>query len=167
MSLPAYLFLYDENGMLLRGGSQAAGRENAIEIMSSSYGVRQPVDPHTGRMGGTRQHDPYIIHKQVDKLSPLLAICVCEGRRLQKAEMRYYETNDAGTEREVYRVTMEEVVVMYVNASHTWIPGSGNHNMIETVGLRYARIEWHYLDGMIKYDDAWVKTATQQAQPRQ
>lgn len=50
MSLPAYLFLYDENGMLLNGGGLSLGREGAIEVMSSSYGVSQPVDANTGRM---------------------------------------------------------------------------------------------------------------------
>lgn len=165
MSLPAYLFLYDENGMLLNGGSLASGREGAVEVMSSSYGLSQPVDPHTGRMGGTRQHAPYTIHKQLDKLSPYLAICICEGRRLQKAEVRYYEINDAGIEREVYRVTMGDVVITSVNANHTYIPGAKGHNMIEAVGLRYNSIEWHYLDGMIKYFDAWNKPAPQQHQP--
>ncbi|WP_370964959.1 Hcp family type VI secretion system effector [Enterobacter wuhouensis] len=160
MSLPAYLFLYDENGMLLNGGSLASGREGSVEVMSSSYGINQPVDPHTGRMGGTRQHEPFIIHKQLDKLSPLFALYVCEGRRLQKAVIRYYETTDAGIEREVYRVTMESVVIMSVNANHTYIPGSNNHNMVETVRLRYNSIEWHYLDGMIKYGDAWSKPAS-------
>lgn len=159
MSLPAYLFLYDENGMQVNGGSLLSGREGAVEVMSSSYGVAQPVDPHTGRMGGTRQHEPYVIHKQIDKLSPYLAICVCEGRRLQKAEIRYYETTEAGTEREVYRVTMSDVVVMYVNANHTYIPGSNSSNMIETFGLRFAGIEWFYLEGMIKYNDSWNKPA--------
>lgn len=160
MSLPAYLFLYDENGMLLNGGSLASGREGSVEVMSSSYGINQPVDPHTGRMGGTRQHEPFIIHKQLDKLSPLFALYVCDGRRLQKAVIRYYETTDAGIEREVYRVTMESVVIMSVNANHTYIPGSNNHNMVETVRLRYNSIEWHYLDGMIKYSDAWSKPAS-------
>ena len=51
MSLPAYLFLYDENGMQLKGECLALGREGAVEVMSSSYGISQPVDPHTGRMG--------------------------------------------------------------------------------------------------------------------
>ncbi len=162
MSLPAYLFLYDENGMLLNSGSRSLGREGAIEVLSSSYGVSQPVDPHTGRMSGTRQHEPYIIHKDIDKLSPLLAIYVCEGHRLQKAEIRYYEINDAGIEREVYRVTMQNVVIMSVNANHTYIPGSNKHNMIETVGLRYSGIEWFFVDGMIKYSDTWSKPAQQQ-----
>ncbi|MFZ3618396.1 Hcp family type VI secretion system effector [Leclercia barmai] len=162
MSLPAYLFLYDENGMLLNGGSLALGREGAVEVMSSSYGVSQPVDTHTGRMTGTRQHAPYIIHKQVNKLSPYLAICICEGRRLQKAEIKYYEINAAGIEREIYRVTMEGVVIMSVNANHTYIPGTNSHNMIETVSLCYNSIEWYYLDGVIKYSDAWSKPAPQQ-----
>jgi len=162
MSLPAYLFLYDENGMLLSSGSLNQRREGAIEVLSSSYGVSQPVDAHTGRMTGTRQHEPYIIHKDIDKLSPLLAIYVCEGRRLQKAEVKYYEINDAGIEREVYRVTMDSVVIMSVNANHTYIPGSNKHNIIETVGLRYNGIEWFYLDGMIKYSDAWSKPVSKQ-----
>lgn len=167
MSLPAYLFLYDENGMLLNGGSLALGREGAVEVMSSSNGVSQPVDTHTGRMTGTRQHAPYIIHKQVNKLSPYLAICICEGRRLQKAEIKYYEINAAGIEREIYRVTLEGVVIMSVNANHTYIPGTNSHNMIETVSLCYNSIEWYYLDGVIKYSDAWSKPAPQQQQAGQ
>ncbi len=63
MSLPAYLFLYDENGMQVVGNYMALGREGAIEVMHSSYGVRQPVDRVTGSMTGSRQHDPVIIHK--------------------------------------------------------------------------------------------------------
>jgi len=162
MSLPAYLFLYDENGMLLNGGGLSLGREGAIEVMSSSYGVSQPVDVNTGRMGGVRQHAPYIIHKQIDKLSPMLANCVCQGRRLKKATISYYEINDAGVEREVYRVTMTDIVIQFVNANHTYIPGSSSPNMLESVGLRYNMIEWFFVDGMIKYSDTWSKPAQQQ-----
>ncbi len=44
MSLPAYLFLYDESGVQVKGDCLMPGREGAIEIMNSSYGVRQGVD---------------------------------------------------------------------------------------------------------------------------
>lgn len=157
MSLPAYMFLYDENGMLVSGGCTALGREGAIEVMSSSYGVHQNVDSHTGNMTGTRQHSPFVIHKQIDKISPYLAVCVCESKRLQKAEIRYYEINEAGIEREVYRINLESVVVMGVSANHTYIPGSNNPNMLETVSFRPKGIEWFYLEGMIKYGDSWMK----------
>lgn len=39
MSLPAYLKLYDENGMLMNDSGLSLGREGAIEVMSSNYGV--------------------------------------------------------------------------------------------------------------------------------
>lgn len=162
MSLPAYMYLYDENGMLVNGDCTAPGREGAIEVMSSSYGVAQPVDSNTGSMTGTRQHSAFTLHKQIDKLSPYLAICVCESRRLQKAEIKYYETDAAGIEREVYRVTLDSIVIMYVNAAHTYIPGSNSPNMIETVGISFRGIEWFYLEGMIKYSDSWMKPQERQ-----
>jgi type VI secretion system secreted protein Hcp len=85
MSLPSYLFIYDENGMLVKGSCMVPGREGAIEVMNSSYGVRQNVDRHTGKMTGARQHDAVVIHKQLDKVSPFLANVVCESKSMQKA----------------------------------------------------------------------------------
>lgn len=75
--------------------------------------------------------------------------------------IHYYEANDAGIEKEIYRITLGDVVVMFVNASHTYIPGSNSPNMIESIGFRFNSIEWFYLDGLIKYDDAWSKTPQQ------
>ncbi|MEZ6876682.1 Hcp family type VI secretion system effector [Enterobacter sp. KBR-315C3_2022] len=161
MSLPAYMFLYDENGMLVSGACSTPGRLGGVEIMSSSFGVAQPVDSHTGSMTGTRQHHPLVLHKYIDKISPYLAACVCEGRRLQKAVIRFYEINDAGIERELYRITLEGVVIMSVNANHSYIPGSHSANMLETVSIRFRGIEWLYLDGVIKYSDSWLRKQEQ------
>ena len=87
MSLPAYLFLYDENGMQVTGDCMAPGREGAIEVMNSSYGIRTGVDSHTGNLTGTRQHNPVIIHKQLDKVSPYLANVISESRRYRKRSL--------------------------------------------------------------------------------
>lgn len=157
MSLPAYLFLYDENGMQVPGDCMAPGREGAIEIMNSSYGIRQGVDSHTGSMTGTRQHDPITLHKQLDKLSPYLSIAVCEGRRLQKAVIKYYEIIEAGMEVELYRITLESVVIVSVDFTHVYYPGSSVPNMHEVIGIRSRGIEWNYIRSNIKYDDAWVR----------
>lgn len=157
MSLPAYLFLYDENGMQVPGESRVTGREGAIEIMNSSYGVRQDVDSHTGSMTGTRQHDPVTLHKQLDNVSPYLAVAVCEGRRLQKAVIKYYEIVEAGIETEIYNLILEDVVISSVDFSHVYYPGSTTPNMHEVIGLRFRKIEWNYVKGNIKYDDAWMR----------
>ncbi|WP_455425199.1 Hcp family type VI secretion system effector [Dryocola sp. LX212] len=157
MSLPAYLFLYDEKGMLVKGNCTAPGREGAIEVMNSSYGIKLGVDSCTGNMTGARQHDPFVIHKQLDKVSPWLAVAACESKRLQKAVIHYYEIVDAGIETEVYRVTLESVVIASLDFSHVYYPGSTAPNMHEVVGFRSRGIEWNYLKGNIKYDDAWIK----------
>lgn len=161
MSLPAYLFLYDENGMQVEGICMALGREGAIEVMNSSYGVRQPVDSNTGSMTGCRQHSPVIIHKQLDKVSPFFAIAVCEQKRFKKAVLKYYEIIEAGIEEEIYNITLEDVVVSSVDFTHTYYPGSSTPNMHEVVGLRFRGIEWRHVRGNIKYDDAWMKPAKQ------
>ncbi len=157
MSLPAYLFLYDENGTQVQGNCVMPGREGAIEIMNSSYGVKQSVDGHTGNMTGTRQHDPVVLHKQLDRISPWLAVAVCESKRLQKAVIKYYEIADAGIETEIYTITLDSVVIAAVEFTHVYYPGSSAPNMHEVVKLRSRSIEWHYVKSNIKYSDAWLK----------
>lgn len=163
MSLPAYLFLYDENGRLVSnvGGELSrdllSDRQQGIEIMSSQHSVYQPADGSSGRLTGVRQHNAFVLHKQVDKNSPLLNDAVCTGKVFQKAVIKYYDITADGVESEVYRVTMERVVVTSVGFSHSYIQGARAPNMLEVIGLRYNLIEWFYIPGVIKYDDAWMR----------
>ena len=39
MSLPAYMYIYDENGQQIKGSCMALGREGAIEVMNSGYSM--------------------------------------------------------------------------------------------------------------------------------
>lgn len=157
MSLPAYMCIYDEKGNQIKGNCMAQGREGAIEIMHSGYGVYQLTCASTGKLTGGRQHNPFILHKEIDKTSPFFAVAVCQSRRLQKAVIHYYEINEAGVEHEIYRVTLNSIVIMSVNASHDYIPGSHMHGMMENIAISYSGIEWFYIEGNIKYDDDWSR----------
>jgi type VI secretion system secreted protein Hcp len=42
--------LYDDHGVQVNSDCQAPGREGAIEVLNSSYGLRQSVDSFTGSM---------------------------------------------------------------------------------------------------------------------
>lgn len=168
MSLPAYLLLYDEHGMLIGNTNNfsesviselSEDRQNGIEIMSSQHGIYQPADGSTGRLCGARQHNSYILHKQLDKHTPMFNDAVCNGKVFHKAVVKYYETSDAGIETEVYRVTMGRVVITSADFSHAYVQGSRSPNMLEVIGLRYNSIEWFYIPGVIKYDDAWYRKA--------
>jgi type VI secretion system secreted protein Hcp len=89
MSLPAYMYLYDENGNHIKGSCQALGREGAIEIFNSGYGLNQICCTSTGNLMGTRQHEAFTLHKQIDKTSPWFANALCQCKRLQKAVIHY------------------------------------------------------------------------------
>ncbi|WP_276867651.1 type VI secretion system tube protein TssD, partial [Enterobacter oligotrophicus] len=102
---------------------------------------------------------PVTLHKQLDKVSPYLAIAVCESKRLQKAVIKYYEIVEAGIETEVYNITLESVVISSLEFTHVYYPGSTAPNMHEVIGLRFRGIQWNYVKGNILYSDAWTKPA--------
>ena len=85
----------------------------------------------------------------------ILNDALCTGKKFQKAIVKYYEITDAGIEKEVYRVTMNNALIATINFSHAYIGGSKVNSMLETISLRYSGIEWFYLPGMIKYSDSW------------
>lgn len=161
MSLPAYLFLYDATGRLISGSSDnilsklLECRNGAIEVMNSSHAMYVNIDVSTGALTGCRQHGAYTIYKQVDKISPILNDALCTGKKFKQAVIKYYEITEAGVEKEIYRVTMNNVAIASIDFSHVYTGGSRSNNMQEIVALRYSGIEWFYLPGMIKYSDSW------------
>ncbi|CNI99958.1 hemolysin-coregulated protein [Yersinia intermedia] len=72
MSIPAYLWLVDENGSPIVGGSLVSGRVGAIELKSVNHNVSIPTDGNTGRLTGTRVHAPFSMQKEFDKTTPIL-----------------------------------------------------------------------------------------------
>lgn len=157
MSLPAYMYIYDEKGNQIKGNCIVQGREGAIEIMNSGYGLYQTTCSNTGKLMGGRQHKPFTLHKEIDKTSPFFAVAVCQSKRLQKAVIHYYDINEAGIEYEIYRVTLNSIVIMSVNAAHAYMPGSHTPGMLENIAISYSGIEWFYIDGNIKYEDDWSR----------
>ncbi|TKI02440.1 Hcp family type VI secretion system effector [Martelella alba] len=162
MSLPAYLFLYDENGVQIKGSCVASGREGAIEVMNTQHGISLSVDAHTGSLTGGRMHEPVIINKEVDKSSPYLFDFVCTGKRLKTGILRFYAINEAGIENEIYNLTLDSVVIISVVFNHAYIPGATAPNMMEVVKLRYRGISWNYLIGNISINDFWGKELQKQ-----
>ncbi|MBB5499555.1 type VI secretion system Hcp family effector [Paraburkholderia sp. MM5384-R2] len=97
------------------------------------------------------------LEKEFDASSPYLYKAVATGQSLQSAELKWYRINDAGQE-EVYLVMLQEGVrVVGVNPgmANAKISAMSQLNHVESVGLLYERITWHYIDGNIKFTDSW------------
>jgi type VI secretion system secreted protein Hcp len=58
MSIPAHLWLFDENGSPIVGPSLLPARLGSFEIRSVIHQVWIPESSNTGRLTGTRVHSP-------------------------------------------------------------------------------------------------------------
>lgn len=160
MAIPVHLFLKDDSGAMIRGGSDVAGREGSIELRDLIHNLCIPTDTATGALTGTRQHSAFCLTKAIDSSSPYLYKAVATGQTLQNAELKFYNIDYAGQEVEYFNIFMEGVKVISITpVMHDTrdCPGTGH---LENIQLRYAKITWRIVDGNIQYTDAWNERPT-------
>lgn len=160
MAIPAYLWLKDDGGALIKGSVDVKDRENSIEISSFSHNLYIPTDDNTGKLTGTRVHGALIFEKEFDSSSPYLMKAVATGQSLQSAEFKWYKINDAGQEVEYYNMLLERVKIVSVTPMMHDCKTVIHVGHLEQVQVRYDKITWRYLDGNIQYSDAWNERVT-------
>jgi type VI secretion system secreted protein Hcp len=154
------MFIKDDGGAVIRGGSDVMHREGSIELRGVQHLLSIPTDNNTGKLTGTRQHAPFMFEKEIDSASPYLYKAVATGQTLKEAEIKWYRISDAGQEEEYFNILMEDVKVISISPiMHDTrnCPGTGH---MESVALRYAKITWKYVDGNIQFTDAWNERPT-------
>ncbi len=72
MAIPAYLWLKDDGGSLIKGSVDVQNRESSIEVTSFSHNLYIPTDGNTGKLTGTRVHGALMFEKEFDSASPYL-----------------------------------------------------------------------------------------------
>lgn len=160
MAIPAYLWLRDDGSSLIKGSVDVHNREGSIEVTSFSHNLYIPTDGDTGKLTGTRVHGALMFEKEFDSSSPYLFKAVATGQTLQSAEFKWYRINDAGQEVEYYNMLLEGVKIVSVTPMMHDIKTVTNVGHLEQIQLRYAKITWQYLDGNIRYTDAWNDRVT-------
>lgn len=160
MAIPAYLWLKDDGGALIKGSVDVNGRERSIEVTSFSHNVNIPTDGNTGKLTGTRVHGALLFEKDFDSSSPYLFKAVATGQTLKSAELKWYAINDAGQEVEYYNMLLEGVKIVSVAPMMHDTKTAINVGHKEQIQMRYDKITWHFLDGNIRYSDAWNERVT-------
>lgn len=159
MAIPAYLWLKDDGGALIKGAVDVQDREFSIEIRGFHHNLMIPTDNATGKVTGTRIHSPMLVVKEFDYSSPYLYKAVATGQNLQSAEIKWYHINDAGQEVEYFNMLLEGGRIVSISPSMA-SPDNSNENHMETVEMRYEKITWKHCDGNIIYTDSWNDRAT-------
>ena len=160
MAVPVHMWIKDDGGAVIRGGSDVMNREGSIELRGIHHNLSIPTDNSSGKLTGTRQHAPFQFEKEIDSALPYLYKAVATGQTLKEAEIKWYRISDAGQEEEYFNILMEDVKVISISPiMHDTrnCPGTGH---MESVALRYAKITWKYVDGNIQFTDAWNERPT-------
>ncbi|EFM20730.1 MULTISPECIES: type VI secretion system tube protein TssD [unclassified Pantoea] len=153
MSVPAHLWLDDENGSPIVGSCQMPLRLGSIELKSFAHHITIPVDPAWGKLTCTRFHSPITIVKEFDQTTSVLYRAICEGRILKNGTTKMYRIVESGSEVEYFNIMLEGIKLTTV--SPYLAPNGLSSTHLETLELRYQAITWKYTDGNIIYGDEW------------
>ncbi|EJN29053.1 type VI secretion system effector, Hcp1 family [Pseudomonas sp. GM78] len=157
MAIPVHLWLKNDGGAHIKGSVDVKGREGSIEVLALNHSVSIPTDDNTGKLTGTRIHDPFVFTKEVDAATVYLFKAVTQGQTLMSAEFKWYRINEAGQEVVNYTALLENVKVVNVESKMHDIkdPSKEKHNHLEEVELRYEKITWSFMDGNLSHSDSW------------
>ena len=157
MAIPVYLWLKDDGGADIKGSVDVEARQGSIEVLALNHSVSIPTDNNTGKLTGTRIHDPFVFTKEIDSSSVYLLKAVTQGQTLMSAEFKWYRIDDAGQEVEYFITKLENVKVVKVAPKMHDVkdPAKEKHNHLEQIELRYEKVTWTYKDGNIIHSDSW------------
>jgi type VI secretion system secreted protein Hcp len=160
MAETVHLFL-KANGKDIKGESfqSSLGRADSIECVYFESSMKSAREAASGLATGRRQHDPILVHKRIDKASPLLSKALvnnegCEGT------FKFYRPNPKGdgTTQQFFSVAFKggRVFSQRLVVFNTLDPDAVNHPPLEEVGFVFTTISWTYTDGGITHEDSWA-----------
>jgi type VI secretion system secreted protein Hcp len=153
-ALNSYMWIKDESGTDIKGSVSIAGREGSVAVVALDHDVYIPVDPTTNQLSGTRRHDPFVFTKYIDAATVYLNKAVCEGQTYSQVEIKSYQVDNSGVEKEFYRCVLENVKVIKVAPVLSSVFNSKKKVApMEQISLVYQKITWTYVDGNIQYSD--------------
>ena len=135
MAVNAYLIIDGRPG-------PSTSKENAIDILSFSFGASQTSTIGVGSSGGESRSgranlSDVSIMKVVDKVSPLLFDDCVTGNYLKKVDI-IYDKPMGDAQEEYYKIHMEDALITSIQHS------GSQENPMESVTFAYSKIKVSY-----------------------
>ncbi len=137
MALNAYLRLKGEKQGEIKGSVTQRGREGRIMVFSASHSIESPRDAASGLPTGKRQHEPFVIKKELDRSTPLLYSLLVNNEKIVEWELQFWEPGP----------TDNKDLNLMKRAEY------------EEIAFTYEKIQWIWNDGGITSSDDWLSPA--------
>jgi type VI secretion system secreted protein Hcp len=122
------------------GESKINGHEDEIDVLAYSWGMDQSGSMHVGGGGGSGKVNVQDVSltKYVDKATPSLMRCCCDGEHFDEAVLSVRKSGKNPID--YLKITMKTVLVSSVNSG-----GSGGEDRLtENITLNFSKFECAY-----------------------
>ncbi len=125
-------------------------------ILEFAQKVRLPVTEGTGQVTGSRIYDPFMIVKEIDKLTPFMFQYCAEGKVFKNVEVSLYEIAEAtGKETVYFKYTLTNARVVEVE---NMMPSTVDNTKqtiahLERVAMVAESVEWEHVKGSTMFSD--------------
>ncbi len=125
----------------VEGESQDSKHGKEIDILSWSWGMRQPASNQIGSGGGLGQVEVHDIRitKNIDKSSPILQKFCVSGQHIGDVTLTSRKVGGADRD-EFIVITLKEAMVSSLSLGHA----SGNDAPTEEVAINFGQIKFEY-----------------------
>ncbi len=142
----------------IAGESNVKNQKDMIEVLAFSHEVSKEVDPLDCRKPkGDRRHKQFEVVKIYDKASPLLAQALCQGKKVNQVEIKWFRADpDGGSDPQHYFT--HTFVDCIVTSVRLWMPNAldgatRNFGHMESVAFGYGQITWKSETGGTEFKD--------------
>jgi type VI secretion system secreted protein Hcp len=125
-------------------------------VLEFSQAIKLPTDYTTGQVTGSRIYEPFIILKEIDKLTPFMFQYCAEGQVLKSVEISLFEIAEAtGKETVYFKYTLDNARVVEVeNLMPTSVEANKlNISHLERVHLVAESVQWEHVKGSTMFQD--------------
>ncbi len=161
MALGACLRLTGTKQGVIKGPVTTKGRENSIEVHSYTHVIEMPRDAASGLPSGKRQHQLFVIVKDVDQTSPLLFQAFVTNEVLSSWVLQLWETaaDETGSETQFFTINLTNATIAEIDSSMADNEDPVNSGRgREEISFVYQKIEWAWTDGGVSAQDDWTET---------
>ena len=157
MALNAYLRLKGDTQGDIKGSVARKGREDSILVIAADHEVESPRDAASGLPTGKRQHQPFVITKEVDKASPLLMKALVENENIGEWKLEFWRASSKGKREHFYTVELRNASISNIQFEmlNNKYPENKQHREREHISFCYQKIIVRWEDGGIEAEDDW------------
>jgi type VI secretion system secreted protein Hcp len=121
----------------LETSSKMKGMEKATRILGFEYGCESPHDAMSGHTTGRVRNNPFVIHKFVDKSSPLTVHALVTNQSINECKISYFANKEDGSGKiKQYEVTLSKIHVIKVDQ----VAGAEERGVTEKISFTFDKI---------------------------